>query len=234
MPANKSILKYTKIQIATAIAILFHTIGFAGILFGHKDFFIHTSALNLLLMFFLVIYTQNKIDKPFLFFVLICFFFGILAEIIGTQTSLLFGKYSYGNALGPKLYNVPLVIGLNWFIIIFCCGITIETILFKLTKSMDGYDTDQNKTLKRLSVLFDGATIAVFFDWVMEPVAVKLNFWKWEGDGSVPFYNYVCWFLLSMIFLFFFRHLQFDKRNKFAVHLLLIQTMFFLLLRTFL
>lgn len=36
--------------------------------------------------------------------------------------------------------------------------------------------------LKALSVIVDGATLAVFMDQVMEPVAVQLGYWKWNGD----------------------------------------------------
>ena len=87
--------------------------------------------------------------------------------------------------------------------------------------------------LKAISVIVDGASIAVFFDWIMEPVAVKLGYWKWH-DGNVPFYNYVCWLMVSNIILAIFHFSRFNKQNKFAVNLLLIQMMFFLLLRTFL
>jgi putative membrane protein len=66
----------------------------------------------------------------------------------------------------------------------------------------------------------------------MEPIAIKLGYWKWGGNGAVPFFNYVCWFLVSLFLLFIFHQLKFDKRNKFALHLLMIQVMFFLLLRT--
>jgi putative membrane protein len=90
------------------------------------------------------------------------------------------------------------------------------------------------KTIKALSVVVDGATLAVFFDWVMEPAAVKLGFWQWGGNGSIPSFNYVCWLGISMLLLTCFHVLRFDKSNKFAVHLLLIQVMFFLILRTFL
>ena len=66
----------------------------------------------------------------------------------------------------------------------------------------------------------------------MEPVAIQLGYWKWSGD--IPVFNYACWFLVSLVLLLFFHFLKFDKENKFAVDLLLIQSMFFLLLRTFL
>ena len=85
--------------------------------------------------------------------------------------------------------------------------------------------------LKALSVIVDGATLAVFIDWIMEPVAVQLGYWKWNGD--IPVYNYICWFVVAIAMLAVFHFCKFDKQNKFAVHLLMIQVLFFLLLRTF-
>ncbi len=87
-------------------------------------------------------------------------------------------------------------------------------------------------SLKALSVIVDGATLAVFFDWLMEPIAVQLGYWKW--NGAIPFYNYLCWFIVSVVLLGAFQFSLFNKQNKFAVHLLMIQVMFFLLLKTFL
>jgi putative membrane protein len=88
--------------------------------------------------------------------------------------------------------------------------------------------------LKLLSIVVDGATLAVLFDWLMEPVAIKLGFWSWGGDGSIPYFNYACWFIASLLLLYIFHQLNFEKRNKFALHLLMIQVMFFLILRTLL
>jgi putative membrane protein len=226
--------KLSKYQIATAIAILFHAIGIIGILFFNSGFFIQTTAFNLLLMGGLLFYTQEKRNSAFYIFFIICLIAGILFEIIGTSTGWLFGNYSYGNKMGPGIKEVPLIIGINWFIIIYCCGVCVNMMLTKLTVKLSEQAGRPSKTLQALSILVDGATLAVLFDWLMEPVAIKLGYWQWLGNGEIPLYNYICWFVISMMLLFVFHRLQFGKQNKFAVNLLLIQAMFFLLLRTFL
>jgi putative membrane protein len=226
--------RFTKFDIATAIAVLFHTIGLVGLLYFDKDFFLAATPINLLLSFALLIWTQTGKNTYFFLFALICFAVGIVVEIIGINTGILFGDYTYGKVLGPKLQNVPVLIGVNWFIIIYCSGISIHTLLMK---AINRIAADTGKTpmaLKALSVIVDGATLAVFFDWLMEPVAVKLGYWVWNGDGSIPMFNYICWFVVSLVLLTVFHFAKFNKQNKFAVNLLLIQLMFFLLLRTFL
>lgn len=225
---------FSKYQIATAIAILFHIIGLIGILFFDKSFFEKTTYLNLLLMFFLLLYTQKKPFKHLIIFLVICFSVGVMVEIVGTKTAVLFGEYKYGTVLGPAIEGVPFIIGINWFIVIYCCGISIHTMLTKVIDKLTTELGGPRPALKAMSVIVDGATLAVLFDWLMEPVAIKLGYWQWFGNGEVPFFNYVSWFIISTLLLIVFHYAQFNKDNKFAVNLLLIQAMFFLLLRTFL
>jgi putative membrane protein len=225
---------FSKQDWATAIAILFHSIGLIGILGFNSDFIIRSTPLNLLLMFSLVIYTQEKKNIAFIIFIAACFITGMAVELIGTSTGWLFGEYSYGTSLGPGIKKVPFIIGVNWFIIMYCCGIAMNTLLSRLVEKLSEQTGQSSGKIKLLSVVIDGATLAVFFDWIMEPAAVKLGYWQWLGNGEIPLYNYICWFVVSMALLFIFHKLSFNKRNKFAVNLLLIQAMFFLLLRTFL
>ena len=224
--------KFSKYQVATAIAVLFHTIGFAGIVFFKSDFIIQSTPLNLLLMFGLLVWTQREKNLFFWLFVLVTFAAGIAVEMIGVNTQLLFGDYSYGKVLGYQVNNVPVIIGINWFLIIYCCGITVQTILMKAITKVATETSTPPMVLKALSVIVDGATLAVFIDWIMEPVALQLGYWTWNGD--IPVYNYICWFVVAIAMLAVFHFLKFNKQNKFAVHLLMIQVLFFLLLRTFL
>ena len=183
-------------------------------------------------MFGLLIWTQSNKNIYFYLFIFTCAGVGIAAEIVGVNTGFLFGDYKYGGVLGLKILSVPLLIGINWFVIIFCCGIFVHTFLVKIINKIAVEKKEPPMLLKSLSVIIDGATLAVFFDWLMEPVAVKLGYWQWI-NGEIPFFNYVSWFIISIILLSVFQHSKFSKHNKFAVNLLLIQLMFFLLLRTF-
>ena len=226
--------RFTKFEIATAIAVLFHSIGLVGLLFFDKGFFLAATPVNLSLSFTLLVWTQTEKNIPFFLFLLTCFAVGISVEVIGINTGILFGDYTYGDVLGYKIKNVPVLIGINWFIIIYCSGISIHTLLMKAINRVAADTGKTPMSLKALSVIIDGATLTVFFDWLMEPVAVKLGYWTWNGDGSIPMFNYICWFIVSLLLLTVFHFAKFNKQNKFAVNLLLIQAMFFLLLRTFL
>ena len=127
---------------------------------------------------------------------------GFIVEVIGVNTALLFGEYTYGNVLGIQVKNVPLIIGVNWFIVMYCCGITTYTLFKKALSKLAIETKTPTQSLKAISVIIDGATIAVFLDWIMEPVAIKLGYWHWKTD-VIPFYNYLCWFVFA--FKYFFR-----------------------------
>jgi putative membrane protein len=225
--------KLSKYQTATFIAILFHLIGLTGILFYGNTFIIQSTPFNLLLSGASLLWTQKDKNIYFYFFVIIASMVGFAVEVIGVNTGLLFGDYSYGKVLGYQWQNVPLVIGVNWFIVLYCCGISIHTLLTKVIKQVSIETKSPPVLLKAMSVIADGATLAVLFDWLIEPVAVKLGYWQWK-DGTIPMYNYICWVVISALLLAGFHFLRFNKENKFAINLLLIQVMFFLLLRTFL
>lgn len=227
-------IPFSKNTIATAIAILFHSVGLVGMLYFKSNAIVNATPIHLLLMAALLIYTQPQKNRWFLIFFLACFVLGLLAEYIGISTAMLFGQYQYGRVLGPAVGNVPLIIGINWFIIIYCCGVCMHLLMHRLKRALDATTPMPAKKMQQLSMIIDGATLAVFIDWLMEPVAIKLGYWSWAGNAMPPLYNYFCWFVLSVLLLYLFYRLPFARHNKFALHLLMIQAMFFLLLRTFL
>jgi putative membrane protein len=225
--------QYSRNQIATSIAILFHIIGLVGMLFFDTSLFAHSTYFHLLLMVGLLYFTHQGNTKNFLIFFIISFIVGVAVEMVGVNTGLLFGDYKYGSNLGPKILNVPIIIGANWMMIIYCCGTAVNMFFNKIAAKFDGEIILKRNRLHAFSLIIDGAFLAVFFDYILEPAAVKLEYWQWLGD-EIPSLNYVCWFLTSVVLLTVFRWLKVYSNNLFAVHLLLIQILFFLIINAFL
>lgn len=231
-------ISYKK-NIAIFIALLFHVSGFIGIAFTqYKDWFVQSTALNLLIMFGLLIWVQEQKDKWFYWFMCLCFVVGFGVEVIGVNTGLLFGHYSYGRILGLKLFNVPLLIGVQWFVTVFCCANITQQVQQWIEKKVFNdrvvVDTLNNyKSLQFISLVIDGALLALLFDYVLEPVAIKLQYWTWENT-KIPTYNYICWFFISAILLFVYKLMPLRKTNQFALHLFIIQLLFFIALRIYL
>ena len=213
------------------LALLFHITGLIGIVFTpYKDWFIYSVPIVLLIMFLLLSITQLKFFRAYIGFFFIAFTIGMATEIIGVNTGLLFGNYQYGQVLGPKLYGVPLLIGFNWFNIVFCSGSLLTQCIDVLRSKWNVNITSRTFTI---AVVLGGAAIATGFDIILEPVAVKLNFWSWE-NGHIPLFNYICWFMISAILLGLKMHLKKISVNTFASSLFIIQALFFLLLNYFL
>lgn len=229
-------MRYTsfKNKIAFVIAVLFHSVGAAGIIFSHhKNWFIQFAPLNLILMAILLMWTQLHRNKAFLYFMLIAYITGMVTEIIGVNTGYIFGSYHYQAVLGQPVFGVPLLTGVNWFILLYCTGMVMQRLHRWLERKASIKVAALPSFIQTASFIIDGALLATFFDWVIEPVAIKLQFWAWHTNSISPF-NYICWFIISAVLLTVFRFLNFDKQNHFAVHLFFIQLLFFFLLRTFL
>ncbi len=217
--------------IATQIALAFHISGFIAIAFFHAQLFISLTPLNLLVCLALIFWTQQSLSWPFIVFALLAFVIGFAAEYLGVHTGLLFGDYVYGKPFGPKWHEVPILIGAQWLVTTYCLGIGMHMLHQRLRRNPEGTYHRFPKWWSALSIVSDGALLAVIFDWVMEPVAVKLGYWHWKTP-DIPWLNYFSWFGVSLLILAIFHKLNFRKDNLFAINLLLIQFMFFLLLRT--
>lgn len=163
------------------ILILFITVGAIGLMTPYHKVFEGLSFYNLLLNFLLLAISLKSNLSRFNLIIAILFLIGFVAEIIGVQTSLLFGNYYYLTNLGPKIYGVPLIIGINWAILSIGAWVIISEFF-------------EHRVLRIILASF----LMVFFDLLMEPVAIKLNFWKWE-NGIIPLYNFACWFIISLI-----------------------------------
>ncbi len=228
MISDSSIAKQ---NLASIIALIFHAIGLTGMLFYNRELFSSLTPYNLLLSAGLIIYTQPEKNISFFLFVLICFITGFAVEYLGVNHQLLFGSYEYLPAMGPQWQNVPVIIGLNWFIIMYCCGVSVQMLLNFLWNKLKDDDQPYRSNVGFVAVILDSALLATFFDWVMEPIAVELHWWQW-ANGTIPVLNYISWLGVSVVLMTLFRLFSFNKQNKFAVNLLLIQFLFFLILRT--
>jgi bisanhydrobacterioruberin hydratase len=222
-----------KERIALYIALAFHVFGCIGIL-CRIPFFVNSTALNLWVCFFLILFTHRTYNKPFVSFIIFAFGLGMLVEILGVNTGMLFGNYKYGAIMGLSIKGVPITIGLNWFVTLYCCCTAFGSFQRRALKNMEALGRKPPHAYLKLSFIADSAAMAVLFDWILEPVATTLGYWKWFPNNEIPNLNYICWFIFSLPIAWCFKWCEVNEHNKFAIHLLMIQAMFFLILRTFL
>ncbi len=203
----------SKQHILSAIIVLFHLVGLYGFLSpGLTPLFIKMVPFHLLLMLVLLVISGYDRSVGILFFAGIVYSAGFLIEVAGVKSGLIFGRYSYGSTLGMKLWETPLLIGVNWLLLVYSAGILLR-----------------RYKLNRLSFALAGALILVSIDLLIEPVAVRYDYWTWL-DGSIPLQNYLGWFLVSFCLFLVFSAIKFQKQNSAAIVLLLSQVCFFLAL----
>ena len=133
--------------------------------------------------------SKNQIRIKFSIWLAFVFIGSILLENIGVKTGLIFGTYEYGNTLWPRIDTVPAAIGFSW-INMLLGSIAIVYILS---------DSKSKHSIWMSSFLV--ALLMVGFDIIMEPAAMHLDYWNWQG-GQVPVQNYLAWFVLGWIFAF--------------------------------
>jgi putative membrane protein len=202
--------------ILSGVLIIFYLVGIIGThLSFSKTLFFSLSYFNLLLSFVILISARKFKGKLFWGFVLFAFLIGMIVEWIGVHTALLFGNYSYGENLGFKLFEVPLVIGLNWVMLTIITSSVVNRLKIGVSAKV-----------------FTSALTMTLFDGLMEPVAINADFWSWIG-GVIPLFNYVCWFLISLGLQTVYFRLKLEESNKIHDLLLLNMVIFFVSLILF-
>jgi len=204
-------IKAKRTAFAIKLVVLFHLVGLAGLLIAAaRPLFLQLVPYHLLLMMLVLFYTHDGFNKKFAGFFLFVFIVGFTVEWIGVHTGKLFGNYAYGPTLGLQIDDIPVIMGINWFLLIYATGVTLQYL-----------------PIKAISVrVFAGALLLVLLDLLIEPVAIRLNYWHWV-DKAIPLNNYLCWFIISMAFLLVFELLRFRKQSLVAVILLVCQFIFF-------
>ncbi|TGE09377.1 carotenoid biosynthesis protein [Hymenobacter fodinae] len=199
-----------RLRLAQGVLLLFHVTGFLGLGFAQdKSFYLQFVPLNLLLTAGLLIAFQPRRDATFWSFVVVTMLVGFFVEVAGIRTGLIFGQYEYGPTLGPQWLDVPLIIGLNWFMLVLMGGSLANYL------KLSGF-------LKAVV----GALLLVGMDLCIEPVAVKYDFWDWRYN-IIPLQNFKGWFAVALILLVYFNRLEISRRNPLVPFLYLLQLLFF-------
>jgi len=174
-----------------------------------------TPATLLLTGLIVLFYSYKSSTNKFLLWAAFTYIITFILEVIGVKTGLIFGEYNYGSTLGIKLFDVPLVIGFNWVFVILG-SISISRLL--------------TNNIFLSSVI--SALIAFIFDLILEPIAIKLDYWSWS-EGIIPIQNYLAWFVIALISALGFNYLKVKVNSKISLHYILVQFVFFVILLIF-
>ncbi|WPR74728.1 carotenoid biosynthesis protein [Algoriphagus sp. NG3] len=202
-----------RLIIAKIVVVILYAVGVIGLsLPEYREMFLKLTPAQLLVSLVILLGFHKGWNEAFPIFATAAFWIGFGAEAIGIHTGYLFGDYVYGPTLGPKLWDVPIVIGVNWFLLVYLTG----TVFHRTT------DNDYYAALL-------GATAMVVIDYILEPVAVALDMWYWKFD-IIPSGNYFSWFAVAFLIHLIYRKANFERENPLAAWMLICMVLFFTIL----
>ena len=141
-----------------------------------------------------------------------------LMEWLGTHFGIPFGHYYYTDQLGPLLLEVPVVIPLQWFNMMYACYIMTNIILSRASR---GGEESHGKAEKlALAAVFPRVVITsiivgllmVSWDFINDPYMVGLGSWVWTSPNEffglmlfgIPLSNFLGWVFTSAVTILLF------------------------------
>ena len=207
-------ISLTKQHLSLIVLFAAYGTGILCIGYGLLPELLYATPFNLLLTFALIFWNSKIELKRICLFMLFIYLIGFVVELIGVNTGVIFGAYEYGYVLGPKVFHTPIIIGINWIIMVYGGLILVHQII-----------PHRSILLKSLCT----AALMVAIDFILEPVAMHYGFWSWS-IGDAPIANYIAWFVISCIISMITLRLKMEEDNWVAVFGLLCITVFFILL----
>ncbi len=167
---------------------------------------------NILTTFIALFCYHKKWNKEFIFSAFLVGSIGYLIEVLGVKTGYLFGHYQYGPVLGFSFLDTPIIMFVNWLVVIYISRQIAEMVA---------------KDAFLISCI--SALLMVLMDYFIEPFAIRHGMWTWNS-GVVPIHNYIGWFVSGVLIQYLFQKAIKYPPNKLALPVYLIQLGFFILL----
>ena len=213
-----NVLKYSnrknKQKTIGTFVIVFYVVGLIGMLLPSTfSLFQKLIPFALIVSFVaLALFHKSTTNWKFIFCLLSIYIFSFIIEAIGVETGKVFGFYEYGKSLGLKLFQTPLIIGINWLFLVYTSSAIVERL-----------------KISTFGKIVLASLLMLLFDIILEQVAPKIEMWHWKDD-IIPLQNYVAWFTLAVIFHSLLKVFRIKIENKLALLVLGCQFLFFFFL----
>ena len=145
--------------------------------------------------------------RGILVFVGICLVVGNVSENLGVLTGFPFGRYQFGTIMGPKLFHVPVLLGLAYIGMAYVSWMVARMIV------LGAPDACRRNSLLTLPLV--ASFVMVSWDLAMDPVwATVIHAWTWFDGGpwiGVPISNFLGWF--GTVFVIYLVFAQYVRRK---------------------
>jgi len=129
-------------------------------------------------------------------FFAICLVVGNIIENVGVRTGFPFGHYYFTDLMGPKLFAVPIQLGLAYLEMAYLSWTLARLILGSMRTPLVGS--------RVVTLPLVAAFIMVAWDFSQDPVwSTILHLWVWRQGGAyfgVPVSNFLGWYLTVFVF----------------------------------
>jgi putative membrane protein len=138
--------------------------------------------------------------RGMLIFTAICIVVGNVVENLGVATGFPFGHYYFVELMGPKLWHVPVLLGLAY--------IGMSYVSWSVARLIVSPAAGQLSQARLFLVPFVAAFVMTAWDLAQDPVwSTLLHGWVWRDGGrwfGVPVSNYLGWYgTVLLIYLLF-------------------------------
>lgn len=198
-----------KINVYIGLVWLFTISGILGVISTASNWFLALTPLYLFLNFLIILLCLKDQKVRFLKGISVPFILGFITEVLGVNFGLVYGSYTYGENLGLKIFEVPLIICLNWS-------------LLTIVSADVGKFITRNKGLR---ILY-GVLLMILLDFIIEISAPRFDFWVFK-DGIVPITNYFGWFLVASISHWWYQSFKINTNSKISCHIITCLFLFF-------
>jgi uncharacterized membrane protein len=134
--------------------------------------------------------------RGILIFFAICLVVGNIFENVGVRTGFPFGHYYFTDLMGPKLFAVPIQLGLAYLGMAYLSWTLARLILGGMQNPLQGSGV--------VTLPLVAAFIMVAWDFSQDPVwSTILHLWIWQQGGAyfgVPTSNFLGWYLTVYVF----------------------------------
>jgi putative membrane protein len=138
--------------------------------------------------------------RGILVFVGICLVVGNVSENLGVLTGFPFGRYEFGTIMGPKLFHVPVLLGLAYIGMAYVSWMVAQMIV------RGSPDARRRNSLVTLPLA--ASFVMVAWDLAMDPVwATVVHAWTWFDGGpwiGVPISNFLGWYGTALVIYLIF------------------------------
>ncbi|NER13069.1 carotenoid biosynthesis protein [Leptobacterium flavescens] len=207
-PEILKLLLKEKLKVSIALIWLLNALAIIGIYAGFESVLVALTPLNLICILFLILW-HTDFKKQTLIALSIPFLIGLTVSYLGVNYGLIFGPFSYGENLGFKVLNVPLIMGVYWAILTYSTA--------SISKLISNH---------HILAAISGAVLTTSLDLLIEVSASRFDYWRFE-QGFAPIQNYIGWFAVSFVVHLIFQKVLKNDHFMLSFHIFTAMTMFF-------